>query len=151
MKIVCKLKRTGGTSLTIGKTDYNFMPDEDGVHVCEVKNESHIKRLLSIKEAYVAYSDQPSLEPVDEDYVDPDVEIDLEDDDTEEDGDELNPETMDNDALFAWATEAGINHKSKQSITDYIEDNELEVELLKNDNLAAMLRKTLTADLAQGE
>jgi len=58
MLIECTIKRTGGTKLTIGATNYHFKPvnvdDEEAPHVCEVADGAHAKRLLSIKEAYKA-------------------------------------------------------------------------------------------------
>jgi len=54
MKIICKLKRAGGTKVELGKTTYHFVEDKDGDHVAEVTDEKHIARLLSIPEAYIA-------------------------------------------------------------------------------------------------
>lgn len=52
MKIICKLKRAGGTKVELGKDTYHFVEDKDGDHVADVTDEKHIARLLSIPEAY---------------------------------------------------------------------------------------------------
>jgi hypothetical protein len=56
MKIECKLKRNGGSEIQLGEATYKFVPvdtdDETSAHVCEVEDEAHIERLLSITEAY---------------------------------------------------------------------------------------------------
>jgi hypothetical protein len=66
VKIQCLLKREGGTKIEIGGKDYHFQPQADGTHVAEVKDQSHIKRLLSIKEAYRAVDLQAPLQTTDE-------------------------------------------------------------------------------------
>lgn len=52
MKIECTIKRDGGTQASIGGVDYHFVPNDDDEHVCDVDNKAHIKRFLSISEAY---------------------------------------------------------------------------------------------------
>lgn len=55
MKIACILLREGGTKVQLNDPDieYHFKPDTvTGQHVAEVKEKSHIKRLLSITEGY---------------------------------------------------------------------------------------------------
>jgi hypothetical protein len=52
MKIECKLKREGGSSIEIGGTTYEFLPDANGAHVAEVANTEHAERFLAIPEAY---------------------------------------------------------------------------------------------------
>lgn len=37
---------------------YNFLPNEKGHEVCEVEDKAHIKRLLSITEAYTPYLEE---------------------------------------------------------------------------------------------
>lgn len=53
--IESKLKRQGGTILPFGAITYHFLPYTDGAHVCEIANEEHIDRLLSIPEGYRVY------------------------------------------------------------------------------------------------
>lgn len=55
MKIECKLKRDGGTHVTIGTTNYHFESQDDGAHVADVGVDAHVDRLLSIPEAYRMY------------------------------------------------------------------------------------------------
>ena len=55
MKIECVLKRGGGTRVDIDGINYHFAPLPDGAHVADVENKSHIKRFLSIPEAYELY------------------------------------------------------------------------------------------------
>lgn len=60
-------KKTGepGTDVPMGDVVYKFRPDpsltdgDEKAHVCEVKNEAHIKRFLEISEAYTKYGEQP--------------------------------------------------------------------------------------------
>lgn len=56
MLIRCKIKRPGGSRVTLGSERYHFAPDDLGRHVAEVTNEAHIERLLSIP-AYEAVED----------------------------------------------------------------------------------------------
>ncbi|WRQ05513.1 DNA polymerase [Ralstonia phage AhaGv] len=55
MQIECILKRQGGTKVTLEGVEYHFAPLEDAAHVAEVESEPHVKRLLSIDEAYRPY------------------------------------------------------------------------------------------------
>lgn len=55
MKIECKLKRQGGSHVTLGTTNYHFAPDADDAHVCDVTDEAHQDRFLSIPEGYRLY------------------------------------------------------------------------------------------------
>jgi hypothetical protein len=55
MKIECKLKRPGGTHVTLGGAKYHFAPQADGAHVADVADEAHQDRLLGIAEAYRIY------------------------------------------------------------------------------------------------
>lgn len=55
MLIECKLRRDGGTKVTIDGTLYDFRPNEDGKHICDVSNKRHIVRFLSIDEAYAEH------------------------------------------------------------------------------------------------
>lgn len=48
MQIQCTIKRKNGSRCTLGNTEYHFVPNDAGDHVCEVKNEDHIARFLSI-------------------------------------------------------------------------------------------------------
>lgn len=49
MKIVSKIKRRNGHSVTLGDTAYKFMPPD---YVAEVTEKAHIERFLSIPEGY---------------------------------------------------------------------------------------------------
>lgn len=50
MKIESIIKRASGSSVTLGDKTYRFDPSEN--HVCEVEDEIHVERLLSIKEGF---------------------------------------------------------------------------------------------------
>ncbi len=52
MKIECLLRRSGGSRVSLGGTEYHFAPDTDGRHVADVADEDHIDRFLSIPEGY---------------------------------------------------------------------------------------------------
>ena len=55
MKIECKNKREGGSTIDIGGVAYEFKPLADGAHVAEVGKKEHVERFLSIPEAYCLY------------------------------------------------------------------------------------------------
>lgn len=59
MKIECILRRDPPTTVILGVTAYQFQPDEDGRHVCDVEDPAHLARLLSISEAYRLPGDAP--------------------------------------------------------------------------------------------
>jgi hypothetical protein len=63
MKIECILRRDPPTVVVLGNmsgpVQYKFLPDEQGRHVCEVEDNAHIARLLSISEAYRLPGDAP--------------------------------------------------------------------------------------------
>jgi hypothetical protein len=59
MKIECILRRDPPAVVTLGVTAYQFQPDEQGRHVCDVEDSAHLARLLSISEAYRLPGDEP--------------------------------------------------------------------------------------------
>lgn len=71
MLIRCKIKRPGGSRVTLGSERYHFQDRGDGLHVAEVTNDAHIERLLSIG-AYAVVEDapEPAQEPAQEPVVD---------------------------------------------------------------------------------
>lgn len=52
MEIESRIKREGGSDIDIDGVVYKFRPNEKGEHVCEVDNETHAQRLISIVEGY---------------------------------------------------------------------------------------------------
>lgn len=50
MKIQSIIRRKNGTTVDLGGTVYFFSPAND--HVCDVENEAHAERFLSIKEGF---------------------------------------------------------------------------------------------------
>lgn len=55
MLIECTIRRKNGSTVKLGTQEYKFAPtDKDPRHLCEVKDEAHIERLLSINESFVA-------------------------------------------------------------------------------------------------
>jgi len=52
MKIESIIRRAAGSTVVLGDQTYRFLPGEDDRHVCEVEDEAHIERLLSIKEGF---------------------------------------------------------------------------------------------------
>lgn len=55
MKIESKIKRDGGTHVTIGTTNYHFEQQADDAHVADVTDTAHVERFLSIPEGYRIY------------------------------------------------------------------------------------------------
>lgn len=65
MLIECTVKRLGGSKIDIENVVYEFLPNKDGAHVCDVKNQDHIQRFLSIREGYkLPGAKQPEPEAV---------------------------------------------------------------------------------------
>jgi hypothetical protein len=54
-RIESKLRRVGGSIIPLDGIDYHFKPYTDGAHVCEVTNEDHADRFLSITEGFKLY------------------------------------------------------------------------------------------------
>ncbi len=52
MRIESIIRRQAGSSVTLGDKTYRFAAGDDGRHVCEVEDPTHVERLLSIKEAF---------------------------------------------------------------------------------------------------
>lgn len=94
MKIESIIKRDPPTSITLGDTAYQFEPDSEGRHVCEVTDQQHLARLLSIPEGYRLVLDgphQPAQQPPQQPTIQttqPTMQP-TDDDDGEEDEDEL--------------------------------------------------------------
>jgi hypothetical protein len=61
MIIHCKIKRVGGTFVTLDDNEYHFKPgkERNDPHACEVTDERHIALILAIPEAYVDPSAAP--------------------------------------------------------------------------------------------
>lgn len=59
MFIECILRRDPPAVVTLGTTAYQFKPDSQGRHVCDVEDNAHLARLLSISEAYRLPGDEP--------------------------------------------------------------------------------------------
>ncbi len=74
MKIECILRREPPTTVILGDTAYTFKPDAEGRHVCNVDNNTHLARFLSITEAYCLPGNAPipeALKPAIADHVMP--------------------------------------------------------------------------------
>jgi hypothetical protein len=52
MLIKTLIKRDGGSKVDIDSITYDFQPDSDGCHVCDVTEAAHVELLLSIAEGY---------------------------------------------------------------------------------------------------
>lgn len=88
MKVESIIKRNPPTSIMLGDTAYQFEPDSEGRHVCEVSDQQHLAKLLSIPEGYRLVLDgsqeqapkqpqqptiapiQPTIQPVSDDGED---------------------------------------------------------------------------------
>lgn len=60
MKIECKIKRKEGSRSEMDGIKYHFLPNEAGAHVCDVSDNGHIKRFLSIA-AYDIYDPEGKI------------------------------------------------------------------------------------------
>lgn len=61
------LREPGGCVVTIDKKEYHFKPKgKDARHICEVTEQKHIARFLSITEGYQLPDDSPELIPADD-------------------------------------------------------------------------------------
>jgi hypothetical protein len=60
--IECKAIREGGTQVTIDDKTYNFQPNEEGRHVCDVSDKKHAQRFMAIPEAYQLYDEDDDHE-----------------------------------------------------------------------------------------
>jgi hypothetical protein len=58
MKIESIIKRDPPTEVVLGDTAYQFKPDSQGRHVCDVTDKAHIARLLSIVEGFQIPDDE---------------------------------------------------------------------------------------------
>lgn len=64
IKIESIIKRDPPTHITLGNKHYQFEVDEHGRHVCELTDQAHIARLLSISEGYRLALDGAEPAPV---------------------------------------------------------------------------------------
>lgn len=62
MELRCKIEREGGTVVKIGNTDYHFLPNANGDHVCFVSDKAHVSRFLAVPEGYEQYSNLEAVE-----------------------------------------------------------------------------------------
>lgn len=138
MLIESKIRRSGGSLVTLGETNYRFKPadpaDPDSPHVCEVTDPAHIQTLLNIPHGFrdTSPTAAPELFPEPPPPAPP-----------------LDPEAMTNKDLYDWATQRKIVWKSKQSIMDYGRKlKKAPVELDENLNAPQMLRELVKAELA---
>ena len=86
MKIECKLKREGGTTVEMRDgTKIKFVPNETGAHVAEVASPKHVQALLAVPEGYRIFGadDDP-----DDDVTDPAQTAEGQSDDQPGDGDD---------------------------------------------------------------
>ena len=127
MLIQSKLKREGGTLIGIGDEEYHFKDDGKGNHVCEVTDEAHIAKLLSIKEGFHEAGKKPVKEDV------PPV--------VEDDENKLpeNPEDWTNKQANDWAKAHKLNPNNKPNLIDFAVSKGI-AEIDENLNPAAIIR-----------
>jgi hypothetical protein len=58
------IKRKGGTQVVLGGIPYHFEPNDNGDHVCDVHEPTHIERFLEIKEGFRVYDPEPVADKV---------------------------------------------------------------------------------------
>lgn len=146
--IQCLLRRKGGTKVTFGhnratQKTYHFKPidesDEQSPHVCNVDDEDHADRLLSIRESYRLYRG-------DSGYVD---KIEVTRGANTDEGAFINKfddilsidfETAENDTVADWAKEV-LNLTPAHSAKIREKAASLNVKVAKGDNMNEILRK----------
>ncbi len=145
--IQCLLRRKGGTKVTFGhnlvnQKTYHFKPldsdDENSPHVCNVDNEEHADRLLSIRESYRLYRGDASYVDkieVTKGAADEDPFINRFDDILSIDFD-----TAENDTVKDWA-KAALDLTPSHSAKIREKAASLDVEEKKGDNMNELLRK----------
>lgn len=144
--IQCLLRRKGGTKVAFGnneatKTTYHFEPisdDENAPHVCNVANDEHANRFLSITEAYRLYrgdgnavdsipvtKSNASNEDPFKNRFDDILSIDF--------------ETADNEVVTGWAKEI-LDLTISQAAAIRKKADNLNVSISKGDNMTEVLR-----------
>jgi|GEM_PF-6693299 len=136
MLIQSKLKREGGTLIGIGDEEYHFKDDGNGNHVCDVKNESHVKKLLSITEGFHKFGEKP-------------VKQDLLDEPVDDNENKLpeNPEDWTNKQANDWAKAHKLNPNNKPNLIDFAVSKGI-AEIDENLNPAAIIRLIAKAMMA---
>lgn len=146
--IQCLLRRKGGTKVTFGhnratQKTYHFKPidesDDQSPHICNVDDEDHADRLLSIRESYRLYRG-------DSGYVD---KIEVTRGANTDEGAFINKfddilsidfETAENDTVAGWAKEV-LNLTPAHSAKIREKAASLDVKPAKGDNMNEILRK----------
>lgn len=146
--IQCLLRRKGGTKVTFGhnratQKTYHFKPidesDDQSPHICNVDDEDHADRLLSIRESYRLYRG-------DSGYVD---KIEVTRGANTDEGAFINKfddilsidfETAENDTVADWAKEV-LNLTPAHSAKIREKAASLNVKPAKGDNMNEILRK----------
>ena len=146
--IQCLLRRKGGTKVTFGhnratQKTYHFKPvdesDDQSPHICNVDDEDHADRLLSIRESYRLYRG-------DSGYVD---KIEVTRGANTDEGAFINKfddilsidfETAENDTVADWAKEV-LNLTPAHSAKIREKAASLDVKPAKGDNMNEILRK----------
>lgn len=135
MLIESKLRRPGGSLVTLGETNYRFKPltdDPDAPHVCEVADPDHIEILLNIPHGFRDTSAKAAPERFPEPPPPPPP---------------LDPEALTNKDLYDWASKRKIVWKSKQSIMDYGRKLDSPVDLDEALNPPQMLRELVKLEM----
>lgn len=150
--IECILKRKGGTIVNFGfhnrkKAVYHFQPidatDPDSPHVCNVENEEHYERFVSIKEAYREFFPDEEYEPIMQ-LASPVPNNDYDPRNDFNDLLSVNPEDVSNDWLNKFTTTIlGITLKQKQELADYLKKTYGEEPDYKSTTAAELARLIL--------
>lgn len=146
--IQCLLRRKGGTKVAFGnneatQTVYHFKPLDPNLpgspHVCEVDNEEHADRFLSIREAYRLY--RGGNDHVDKIPVTKGAEVDEgKFKNRFDDILSIDFETADNTTVSKWAKEV-LELTPSHSAKIREKAASLDVEVKKGDNMNELLRK----------
>lgn len=119
MKIVCKLKREGGTKATIGSETYHFVQNlkdfPGGEHVAEVSNNKHLARFLSISEAYCLPGGEEPEEKV------PDITDDIVETDKDKEGNDSSVDEDGEDGAFEEPNESMYSMMERDELASLVE------------------------------
>lgn len=166
MKILSKIKRNGGSDVTLGDKTYHFRPidpeDAASPHIASVSDKTHIARLLSIPEGFEFFaaeeSDDSGEAPKDpvRTPIEPDTGSDSDDDETDSAGEDALTHLLNDPAIvsrdtaelafeFLFDRKPNANAHTDTIIKKVIEEAAKTGWLAEEDDSAALIASVETA------